>query len=179
MASQDARLSKFEANFKQQQGEMTNKIDTFLKAINDQMTGAILSDTVKNPKLDVKSISPVLSTRSYPMKDPQSLSHPLNSINAIKMCSKQTSNLQKDQLQMVIEIRTPKPLELKKALENEFKDLHLNLQVLESLAHTPMYNEILDKYVESLELGKNGSAFIQGKMLEKIKDPGLFTYLVA
>ncbi|GKC21150.1 hypothetical protein Tco_1023300 [Tanacetum coccineum] len=28
MASQDARLSKFEANFKQQQSEMTNKIDT-------------------------------------------------------------------------------------------------------------------------------------------------------
>ncbi|GJW85692.1 hypothetical protein Tco_0158837 [Tanacetum coccineum] len=35
MASQDARLSKFEADFKQQQSEMTNKIDTFLKAIND------------------------------------------------------------------------------------------------------------------------------------------------
>ncbi|GKD56727.1 hypothetical protein Tco_1290114 [Tanacetum coccineum] len=28
MASQDARLFKFEANFKQQQSEMTNKIDT-------------------------------------------------------------------------------------------------------------------------------------------------------
>ncbi|GJZ88032.1 hypothetical protein Tco_0659814 [Tanacetum coccineum] len=32
MASQDARLSKFEADFKQQQSEMTNKIDTVLKA---------------------------------------------------------------------------------------------------------------------------------------------------
>ncbi|GJR14032.1 MAK10-like protein [Tanacetum coccineum] len=29
-------------------GEMTNKIDTFLKAINDQMAGALPSDTVKN-----------------------------------------------------------------------------------------------------------------------------------
>ncbi|GKD76156.1 hypothetical protein Tco_1334438 [Tanacetum coccineum] len=37
MASQNTRLSKFEADFKQQQGEMTNKIDTFLKAINDRM----------------------------------------------------------------------------------------------------------------------------------------------
>ncbi|GKB75902.1 hypothetical protein Tco_0942797 [Tanacetum coccineum] len=35
MASQDARLSKFEANFKQQQSEMTNKIDIVLKAIID------------------------------------------------------------------------------------------------------------------------------------------------
>nr|GEV64752.1 MAK10-like protein [Tanacetum cinerariifolium] len=32
-----------------------------------------------------------------------------------------------------------------------------------------------DKYVESLELGKNWSAFIQGNTNEKMKDPGLFT----
>ncbi|GJR36725.1 MAK10-like protein [Tanacetum coccineum] len=38
-----------------------------------------------------------------------------------------------------------------------------------------MYNEILDKYVKSLELGKNGSAFIQGEMPKKLEDPGLFT----
>ncbi|GKE87255.1 hypothetical protein Tco_1564730 [Tanacetum coccineum] len=31
----DARLSKFEADFKQQESEMTNKIDTVLKAITD------------------------------------------------------------------------------------------------------------------------------------------------
>ncbi|GJV53768.1 MAK10-like protein [Tanacetum coccineum] len=47
MASQDARLSKFEADFKRQQGEMTNKIDTVLKAITDQITGTLPSDTVK------------------------------------------------------------------------------------------------------------------------------------
>ncbi|GJZ32098.1 hypothetical protein Tco_0577534 [Tanacetum coccineum] len=87
MASQDARLSKFEADFKQQQGEMTNKIDTFLKAINDRMTGALPSDTVKNPKLNVNSTFLVLSTRSYPMEDPQCSSYSLNSINAIKLNS--------------------------------------------------------------------------------------------
>ncbi|GJY51827.1 hypothetical protein Tco_0870145 [Tanacetum coccineum] len=63
MASQDAILSKFEADFKQQQSKMTNKIDTFLKAINDQMTGALPSDTVKNPKLNVNSTSSVLSAQ--------------------------------------------------------------------------------------------------------------------
>ncbi|GKA61553.1 DNA damage-inducible protein 1-like protein [Tanacetum coccineum] len=47
--------------------------------------------------------------------------------------------------------------------------------ILEVLAHAPMYNAILDKYVESLKLGKHGSVFIQGKILEKMKDPGLFT----
>nr|GEX42249.1 MAK10-like protein [Tanacetum cinerariifolium] len=31
------------------------------------------------------------------------------------------------------------------------------------------------KYVESLELGKNESAFVQGEIPAKIKDPGLFT----
>ncbi|GJZ22359.1 hypothetical protein Tco_0559398 [Tanacetum coccineum] len=51
MASQDARLSKFDADFKQQHSEMTNKIDTMLKAITDRMVGALPSDMVKNPKL--------------------------------------------------------------------------------------------------------------------------------
>ncbi|GJV27263.1 hypothetical protein Tco_1383711 [Tanacetum coccineum] len=69
MASQDARLSKFEADFKQQQSEMTNKIDTVLKAITDQIAGALPSDTVKNPKLNVNSTTLVLSARSYPTED--------------------------------------------------------------------------------------------------------------
>ncbi|GJU63645.1 hypothetical protein Tco_1245480 [Tanacetum coccineum] len=47
MESQDARLSKFEADFKQQQSEMTNKIDTVLKAITDWVAGALPSDTVR------------------------------------------------------------------------------------------------------------------------------------
>ncbi|GJS25049.1 MAK10-like protein [Tanacetum coccineum] len=127
MASQDARLSKFEAFFKQQQIDMTNKIDIFLKAINDRMTRALLSDMVKNPKLNVNSTSLVLSAQP------------------------------------------------ERTLEDEFKDLYLNLPVLEVLAHAPIYNSILDKYVESLELGKNGSIFIQGKMPEKMKVPRLFT----
>ncbi|GJS69547.1 hypothetical protein Tco_0702388 [Tanacetum coccineum] len=67
----DGRLSKFEADFKQQQNEITNKINTVLKAITDCITGALLSDTVKNPKLNVNSTSLVLCARSYPSEDPQ------------------------------------------------------------------------------------------------------------
>ncbi|GJV57870.1 zinc finger, CCHC-type containing protein [Tanacetum coccineum] len=68
----DARLSKFEADFKQQQSEMTNKIDTVLKAITDQITGALPSDTVKNLKLNVNSTNSQFCTaRSYPTEDPQ------------------------------------------------------------------------------------------------------------
>ncbi|GJU71834.1 MAK10-like protein [Tanacetum coccineum] len=47
--------------------------------------------------------------------------------------------------------------------------------VLEVLAHAPIYNAILDKYVESLELGKNRSTFVQGETPAKIGDPWLFT----
>nr|GEW51020.1 hypothetical protein [Tanacetum cinerariifolium] len=56
---------------------------------------------------------------------------------------------------------TQQPEEPEKTLEEEFKDLYLNLSILEVLAHAPMYNGILDKYMEGLDLGKNGSAFIQ------------------
>ncbi|GJR39422.1 hypothetical protein Tco_1215106 [Tanacetum coccineum] len=71
MESQEAILSKFKADFKQQQSAMTNKIDTVFKAITDRIAGARPSDTVKNPKLNVNSTSPVLFARSYPTVDPQ------------------------------------------------------------------------------------------------------------
>ncbi|GKC22141.1 hypothetical protein Tco_1024291 [Tanacetum coccineum] len=60
------RLSKFEADFKRQQGEMTNKIDTVLMVITDQIAGTLPSDAVKNPKLSTTS---VLSAHSYPTQD--------------------------------------------------------------------------------------------------------------
>nr|GEX25359.1 zinc finger, CCHC-type [Tanacetum cinerariifolium] len=126
MASQDARLSKFEADFKQQQSDMTNKINTVLKAITDRIAGTLPSDTVKNPKLGTH---------------PVSSAHPQGT----------------------------------RTLDDEFKDLHLNLPVLEVLAHALINNAILDKYIKSLELGKNGSAFIQGETPAKMGDPGLFT----
>ncbi|GJY99265.1 hypothetical protein Tco_0516695 [Tanacetum coccineum] len=100
MASQDARLSNYEADFKQQQGEMTNIIDTVLKAINDRMTGALPSDTVKNPKLNVNSTSLVSSALSYPTQDPQCSSYIHNLINAITMCSKKINKSHNNQPQV-------------------------------------------------------------------------------
>ncbi|GKB28485.1 MAK10-like protein [Tanacetum coccineum] len=175
MASQEARLSKFEANFKRQQSEMTNKIDTVLKAIIDRMAGALPSDTIKNPKLNVNSTSPLSFVRSYPIVDPQCSSHPSISINVVRTCSKEASHSQTSQLQTGMRIGTPQIEEPELTLEDEFQDLHLNLPVLEVLAHAPIYNTMLDKYVESLELGKNGSTFVQGKVSAKMEDPGLFT----
>ncbi|GJW92134.1 hypothetical protein Tco_0169687 [Tanacetum coccineum] len=91
MASQDARLSKFEANFKRQQGEMTNKIDTVLKAITDQIAGALPSHTVKNPKLGTHLVS---SAHSYPTEDPQCSTHIHSSINTITIYPKQPKESQ-------------------------------------------------------------------------------------
>ncbi|GJX51576.1 MAK10-like protein [Tanacetum coccineum] len=89
MASQDARLSKFKADFKQQPSKMTNKIDTVLKAITDQIAGTLRSDMVKNPKL---STSPVSSTRSYPNMDPQCSNHTHGLINTVTIHSEQQSD---------------------------------------------------------------------------------------
>ncbi|GKA66829.1 MAK10-like protein [Tanacetum coccineum] len=112
MESQDARLSKFEANFKQQQSEMNNKIDTVLKAITDRIAGALPSDTVKNPKL---SASLVLSARSYPNMDPQCSNHVQGSINAITIHSKKQSDSYDE-----------KAKENKKEEKNSPENIHVN-----------------------------------------------------
>ncbi|GKE09232.1 MAK10-like protein [Tanacetum coccineum] len=72
-------------------------------------------------------------------------------------------------------IRTKQPEEPKPTIEDEFQDLHIYLPVLEVLAHALIYNAMLDKYLESLELGKKGSAFVQGEVYVKMEDLGLFT----
>ncbi|GKC72154.1 hypothetical protein Tco_1118037, partial [Tanacetum coccineum] len=175
MASQDAKTSRFEADFNQYQSEVTNKLDAFLKAFNDQMTGLLPSDTVKNPKLNT---NPTSSARSHPVGDPQSSSNSFKSVNAIQTCFKSNTCDKKDQLQVntltVSENETPTLKEPKKTREDEFADLHLNRSVLEVLAHVPIYDTLLDKYIVSLEIGENGSEYIQSIAPKKMKDPGLF-----
>nr|GEY45977.1 MAK10-like protein [Tanacetum cinerariifolium] len=125
--------------------------------------GALPSDTVKNLKL---STTLVLSARSYPTVDPQAhLTLPTQSMLVFQPSLRQPE----------ITFKPQQPEELEPTLEDEFQDLYLNLPVLEVLAHAPIYNAILDKYVESLELGKNESTFVQREILANIEDHGLFT----
>ncbi|GJU01868.1 hypothetical protein Tco_1112206 [Tanacetum coccineum] len=84
----DTRLSKFKADFKQQQSKMTNKIDTVLKAIPDRIAGTLSNDTIKNRKL---SSYPVLSARTYPTEDSQCSTQTHGSINAITIHTEQQS----------------------------------------------------------------------------------------
>nr|GEX01934.1 MAK10-like protein [Tanacetum cinerariifolium] len=79
--------------------EMTNEIDMVLKAITDRIAGALPSDTVKNPKLNVNSITSVLSDRSYLMEDPQCSSQIHSSINAVTICPKQPNKPQNDDVE--------------------------------------------------------------------------------
>nr|GEX45341.1 hypothetical protein [Tanacetum cinerariifolium] len=156
MASQDAKIYRFEANFKQYQSEETNNLGAFLKAFNDQMTGLLQSYMVKNLKLNT---NPTLSTCSHPAGDPQSSSNSFKSVNAIQMCFKSNTCNKKEQLQVntltVSENETPTLKEPKKTIEDELVDLHLNRPVLEVLSHVPMYDAIPDKHIASLELGEN------------------------
>ncbi|GKB09617.1 hypothetical protein Tco_0837929 [Tanacetum coccineum] len=78
-------------------------------------------------------------------------------------------------LQAGMGIEPQQPEEPEPTLEDEFQDLHLNLSVLEVLVHAPIYNAMLDKYIKSIELGKNRSAFVQVEVYVKMGDPGLFT----
>ncbi|GKD03626.1 MAK10-like protein [Tanacetum coccineum] len=85
------------------------------------------------------------------------------------------SHSQTSQPQVGMRIRTQQTKEPEPTLEDEFQDLHLNLPVLEVLSHASIYNATLDKYVESLEQGKNRSKSVQGEVPAKMKDPRLFT----
>nr|GEV34073.1 hypothetical protein [Tanacetum cinerariifolium] len=138
MASQDDKITRFEVEFIQHQGEITNKLGTLLKAFNDRTTRALPSDIVKNPKLTPNSTS---SASSYPTRDPQSSFNSFKLVNAIQRCFKSTANIQKDQLQVntltVNEIETPKLKEPKESLKDEFAELHLNLPALKVLVHVP------------------------------------------
>ncbi|GJZ94713.1 hypothetical protein Tco_0666916 [Tanacetum coccineum] len=107
--------------------------------------------------------------------DPQCSSQSSTSINAIKAHFKEATISQTSLKRLEVEIELQQPNELEQTLEDEFQDLHLNLPVFEFLAHAPIYNAILDKYVECLELGKNESAFVQGEVPAKMEDLRLFT----
>ncbi|GKF04605.1 hypothetical protein Tco_0035273, partial [Tanacetum coccineum] len=129
MASQDARLSKFEADFKQQQSKMTNKIDTVLKAITDRIADTLPSNAVKNPKLGTTL---VLSARSYPTIDPQCSSNPSNSINAIKAHFKEATISQTSQRQPKIENKPSQPKRPNQLLKMNSKICILTYRLLKS-----------------------------------------------
>ncbi|GKC83680.1 MAK10-like protein [Tanacetum coccineum] len=149
-----------------------------LRDLNAKESWALLEDLAlydneswNDPRDFAKPVKVIALPQDVP--NPQCSSHLSTSINAIKARFNETIISQTSLQQPVVEIKPQQPEEPRPTLENKFKDLHLNIPVLEVLAHAPIYNAILDKYVESLELGKNGSAFVQGEIPTKMGDPGI------
>ncbi|GJY78257.1 hypothetical protein Tco_0484058 [Tanacetum coccineum] len=70
---------------------------------------------------------------------------PINAILAYLF--KEATISQTSLWQPKIETKPPQPEEPEPTLEDEFQDLHLNVPVLEVLAHALIYNAILDIYV--------------------------------
>ena len=62
MASQEARIAKFESEFNQQQAKMTNKIDNLLNALSNQV--------LTTPKKDTRN-----TNSGTQVKDPSSSKH--------------------------------------------------------------------------------------------------------
>nr|GEU29844.1 hypothetical protein [Tanacetum cinerariifolium] len=157
----DARLSKFEANFKQQQSELTTKIETVLKAITDRIVGTLPSDTVKNPKLGTHIVS---SARSYPIIDPQCSSHPSTLITAIKAYFN-------DAIIKPQQIDEPEP-----TLDDEFKDLkdfinyHLprEWEISRDVEPNP-FKDLIEKPIEWSKPPKNRNGAWHAKI--RIIDP--------
>ncbi|GKE06410.1 retrotransposon ORF1 [Tanacetum coccineum] len=97
----DARQSRFEADFKQQQNERTYKINTVLKAITNQIAGTLPSD---NPKVGTHL---VLSACSHPTTDPQYSIQIHSSINTITVQPKQPKKSRDDVLEIKHEESNP------------------------------------------------------------------------
>ncbi|GJU13116.1 MAK10-like protein [Tanacetum coccineum] len=97
----DARLSKFEADFKHQ-----TRLKQMLKVITDRIARALPRDTTKNPKL---STTLVLSARSYPTIDSQCSYHPSTLINAIKAHFKEATISQTSLRRPEIKIEPQQP----------------------------------------------------------------------
>ncbi|GJV97643.1 hypothetical protein Tco_1549220 [Tanacetum coccineum] len=146
MASQDARLSKFEADFKQQQSEMTNKIDTLLKAITDRIVGALPSDTVMNPKLGTHPVSSarrgflatanaVIDCRMAKIAIGEGITRSVFSVKGIDLGAKPPYYARKD----ILDCHLPREWEISRDTEhNPFKDTLVFRRMVEFLGSIPI-----------------------------------------
>ncbi|GKE27368.1 hypothetical protein Tco_1442752 [Tanacetum coccineum] len=102
---------------------MTNKIDTMLKAITEQLIKAPPRDTVKHPRINIDSTPSASSAHSYPMRDPQG-SNPIHgSINKITWFPKKPEKPHNDE-----------PTEEVSDLENTNHEPHPQPDPLSSIA---------------------------------------------
>jgi hypothetical protein len=152
MASQEARIVKFETEFNQQQAEMTNKIDNLLKALNNQ--------ALTTPKKDTRD-----ANSGIQIKDPSSSKH-IHFVNVvtIKPIDKDMEGSDKDEVGVETETR------------DETKEVEVDKG--EKLEEVENVEEYFDKLPtkEEREYHKNlfddpETPYILGSPLIKVGDP--------
>ncbi|GKB90942.1 reverse transcriptase domain-containing protein, partial [Tanacetum coccineum] len=166
---------------------LANQMTKMEKAFNERPQGALPSNTIPNPREDLK----VITTRSgvtlagplvpppYPSsKEPAPVSNPkeIPERNPNQPPIPYPSRLNKEKLQDKSDIQIHKFLQM-------FKKLHLNISFAEALAQMPKYAKMLKDFLTNKEkllelanipLNENCSAVILKKLLEKLRDTGRF-----
>jgi hypothetical protein len=152
LASQEARIVKFETEFNQQQTEMTNKIDKLLKALNNQ--------ALTTPRKDTRDANSGIQT-----KDPSSSTH-VHFVNVvtIKPIDKDIEESDKDEVGVETEPR------------DEIREVEVNKG--EKLEEVETIEEYFDKLPtkEEREYHKDlfndpETPYIIGSPLIKVGDP--------
>ncbi|GKA39174.1 MAK10-like protein [Tanacetum coccineum] len=202
---QEKRLSSLRTQLGQQQDDMISKINLLWKAVLEKLDDAPIRDTAGNPAAQMNFTNPsspkrihfvnsiVILNKEDEAKEEGNVKTSTTKHEDYEMAVESKEEFEEETKDEIKEEEEDSPKHfdtlptMKELRYHEWllknprpswvkaKDLHLNLPVLEVLAHAPIYNAILDKYIESLELGKKRSAFIQGEVPAKLEDPRLFT----
>ncbi|GKD05374.1 reverse transcriptase domain-containing protein [Tanacetum coccineum] len=170
--------------------QMANLMGQMQKDLQERPQGAFLSNTIPNPREELKAIT----TRSgIALAGPSVPPPPLSSSKEVEQDPKMTtdqppkqnphqplilypSRLNKEKLQDKSDIQVHKFFQM-------FKKLHLNIIIAEALALMPKYHKMLKDLLSDKEkllglantsLTENCSAVLLKKLPEKLGDPGKF-----
>ncbi|GJW84516.1 hypothetical protein Tco_0157661 [Tanacetum coccineum] len=164
MASQDARLSKFQAGFKQQQSEITNKIDTVLKAITNRIAGAFPSDT------QIKRILLVQQYEQFMIPEEESIDNAFAKFNTIITSLKALDEgfSSKNCVRKFLRALHPKWRAKVTAIE-ESKNL-TTLSLDELIGNLKVYEEVIKKDSETVKNKREQSRSIALKARKESSD---------
>ncbi|GKB20214.1 hypothetical protein Tco_0854137 [Tanacetum coccineum] len=141
------------------------------KALSERPQGALPSNTIMNPREDIKVITTQSGITLAGLSVP-----PPNSSSSKEHPIPYPSRLNKDKLQDKSDIQITKLLEI-------FKKLHFNISLVDALAQMLKYGKMLKDLLTNKEklleltntpLNENCSAVLLNKLLEKLGDPGKF-----
>ncbi|GJV27960.1 reverse transcriptase domain-containing protein [Tanacetum coccineum] len=141
------------------------------KAIQERPQGALPSDTVPNPRGEIKAIT----TRSGSVLAGPSIPPPT--------LSSSSKEVERDPKTIADQVLPEKPSSTYNSLSLEFNKLYFNISFAEALALMPKYTKMLKDHLydkekllglENTSLTENCSAVLLKRLPEKLEDPGKF-----